>query len=214
MSTTETRPTRTSRKAQAAATRNRLLTAAFERFTREPYDSVSVSDVAAAAGTAPGLVFHYFQNKRGLYLAAMAEAARMLDEAHCFPAEGTPRERCKAMFLSHFAFMRAHPELAMALFRGGIGADPEAWAIFEEGRLDAIRRMCGVLNLDADNRGLMLMVRSATGAVDEATLQWLRDPDAISIDALAEAVLDILAGAIMAAAHFDPTLKSSRPPLS
>jgi AcrR family transcriptional regulator len=122
----EAKVLRPGRKAQAEATRGRLLQAAIAAFTARPYDEVAVGDIADAAGTAHGLPFHYFGNKRGLYLEAMREAAQQLARAHTVSGHGAPRARLKAMLLAHFGFMRAHPALAGALLHGGIGANPEA----------------------------------------------------------------------------------------
>ena len=56
--------------------RNKIgLDVALEAFSATHYEAVAVSDIAASAGVAHGLLFHYFKNKRGLYLAAMEEAA-------------------------------------------------------------------------------------------------------------------------------------------
>lgn len=65
----------TMRAAQAAETRQRLIDAAVEAFSEQGYDEVAVADIAKAAGVAHGLLFHYFGNKRGIYLAALRDAS-------------------------------------------------------------------------------------------------------------------------------------------
>lgn len=195
------------RKAQAEATRQRLLDAAIEAFTARPYDAVAVSAIADAAGTARGLPFHYFDSKRGLYLEALEEAARQLAASHQVTVLGTPRTRVKAMLLAHFEFMRNHAALATALLRGGIGADPQAWRIFERTRMDALRWVCEVLALDAEGDALALMMRAMVGAIDEATLQWMQRQQAFELDVLIDALLDMFVSAIEGAARLDPTLR-------
>ncbi len=199
-----TRAPATRRKAQAEATRQRLLAAAIAAFTTRPYDAVAMGDIADAAGTAHGLPFHYFGSKRGLYLAAMHEAADRLEASHQVAEHGTPRERVRAMLLAHFRFMRANPDLAGALLRGGIGADPQAWRMFEAKRHDSIRWMCALLGLDPERRAVSMMLRALVGAIDEATVQWLAHDGDTPLEGLVEALLDLLASAVGSIRHLDP----------
>lgn len=196
----------TGRKIQAEATRLRLLESALSAFTARPYDAVSMGDIADAAGTAHGLPFHYFGSKRGLYIAALRSAVTQLLESHQVDETGTPREQIKAMLVAHFMFMRRHAALAMALLRGGIGADPQAWQIFEDSRLVTLRWMCEVLGLDPEHRALMIMMRAMAGAIDEATVQWVEQDRTISLDVLVDALLDLLVSTLKGANRLDAEL--------
>lgn len=194
------------RREQAQATRARLLGAAITAFTERPYDEVTVGDIADAAGAAHGLPFHYFGNKRGLYLAALDEAAAQLARAHAVADTAAPRDRLGAMLRSHFEFMRAHEGLALALLRGGIGADPQAWRIFEAQRFDTIDWICDVLALDGTNPSLRLMLRAFVGTIDEVTVQWIGDPKSHLLATLVDVLLDMLPSAIAAAKRLDRSL--------
>jgi AcrR family transcriptional regulator len=184
----------------------RVLQADMYGFTTRPYDEVAVGDIADAAGTAHGLPFHYFGNKRGLYLEALREAVRQLRSAHAIADGGSPRVRLKLMLIAHFEFMRQHTGLATALLRGGIGADPEAWEIFESTRLEAIAWICAVLGLDPKRRALMTMLRALVGALDEATMQWIQSRKSIELGPLIDALLDMLVSAIEGAVRLDPQI--------
>src|SRR5271168_3686908 len=70
-------PTR--RQAQAKLTRRKLLEAAVEHFSARHFDDVAASDITETAGVAQGLLFHYFENKRGIYLEALRDAADRLN---------------------------------------------------------------------------------------------------------------------------------------
>ncbi|HEX4902754.1 MAG TPA: helix-turn-helix domain-containing protein, partial [Acidimicrobiales bacterium] len=48
--------------------RSQILQAATGLFLRRPYADVSITDIAEAAGVARGLLHHYFESKRALYL--------------------------------------------------------------------------------------------------------------------------------------------------
>ena len=77
-----------------------LLTAATESFSTGSYETVQVSDVAAAADASPALVFHYFGSKAGLHAHAVETVLEeMIDRwtsATASPASSA-RERVRAL---------------------------------------------------------------------------------------------------------------------
>lgn len=60
----------------AAATADRVLEVAFERFTERPYDDVGLEEIARLAGVAKRTVLRRFGSKEELFVAAMMERAR------------------------------------------------------------------------------------------------------------------------------------------
>src|SRR5689334_18088504 len=97
------------RQARAAEAKSRLLDAAMRCFAEQSYAAVSVSDITTAAGTAHGLLFHHFGDKRGIYLAALDEVGARLREArgrdHVAPSRGGVRRQVEA----HFHAVAARP---------------------------------------------------------------------------------------------------------
>ena len=57
--------------APRSKSRERLLASAVSAFEGGCYEEVSVAQIAAAAGVATGLLYHYLPSKRDLYIAAM-----------------------------------------------------------------------------------------------------------------------------------------------
>ena len=82
----------TSRTRQADARREELLRAALRLFAEHGVDGTTIADIAAATGTAHGLVYHYFASKNDLLLAVLerfsflAELRRLLDVSPDRPA--------------------------------------------------------------------------------------------------------------------------------
>jgi AcrR family transcriptional regulator len=192
------------RKVQAEATRARLLEAACEAFTERTFDEVSVTDIAGATGTAHGLIFHYFGSKRGLYLEALRDVARQLQSAYKVPADATGIEAFHAMLRCHLEFMAGHPQFASALMHGGIGADPEAREIFDEGRRATGAWFCGLFGLDDSDPTLSFALSAVTGAIDEATFRWLQPPPPASLDDVIVLAHEILLGALRACETINP----------
>jgi len=75
----------TSRTKQADARRDELLRVALRLFAERGFDRTTIADIAAATGTAHGLVYHYFSSKNELLLAVLErfsflpELRRLLD---------------------------------------------------------------------------------------------------------------------------------------
>jgi len=61
--------------------RRSILDAAAVLYATRPYDQVSTTELARAAGVTRGLVHHYFGSKRELFLAVMRESVMMPDAA-------------------------------------------------------------------------------------------------------------------------------------
>src|SRR5438874_1615741 len=57
-----------------AATRDRILETAAERFTQGSWETTTTRDIAAAAGIANGTLFNYFASREAI-VAALIEAA-------------------------------------------------------------------------------------------------------------------------------------------
>ena len=64
-----------------AERRQQIIDAARELYADHPYDAVSSSELADAAGVARGLINHYFGDKRELFLAVMRESIMMPERA-------------------------------------------------------------------------------------------------------------------------------------
>ena len=75
--------TRLSRKESQLQTRERLLDAALEVFSRRGYYAASVDEIAAEAGYSKGAVYSNFSNKEGLFLALIDR--RFAKDAQDYP---------------------------------------------------------------------------------------------------------------------------------
>jgi AcrR family transcriptional regulator len=197
----------TQRQAQAELTRRKLLEAAVEQFSARHFDDVATSDITETAGVAQGLLFHYFENKRGIYLEALRDAANRLNAATTPPpGDGSPGKQFRQMLRAHLEYLSEHDELALRLVLGGSGGDPEAWQIFDQSRWHTIEWTCQLLELDIARPALRLMLRSCAGALDEATTYWLKNERPFDPDAMVEVVVELLVTSLYCAARLDPQL--------
>jgi AcrR family transcriptional regulator len=200
----------TQRQAQAELTRRKLLEAAVQHFSARHFDDVVTSDITESAGVGQGLLFHYFGNKRGVYLAALRDAASRLNAANTPPpSAGSPGRQYREMLRAHLTYLGEHDDLALRLVLGGSGGDPQAWEIFDQSRWHTIEWTCRLLELDLTRPALRLMLRSCAGALDEATIYWLKNDRPFEPDAMVEVVIDLLVTSLRGAARLDPQLDVS-----
>jgi AcrR family transcriptional regulator len=194
------------RKARAEQTRQRLLAAAIDQFARLPFEEVAVSDIAEQAGAAHGVVFHHFGSKRGIFVEAMRETARQLDAGHDRGREVPESGRARAWLDAHFRFLVEHRDLSLRLVIGGRGSHPEARAVFDELRWRTQRDWCELLDLDANNRAVKMMIQSASTAIDDLSARWLEDGEPFDIAAMIEASLELVMAGVRGAAQLDPAV--------
>ncbi len=205
---TVTRPNPKSRRARPAkgALRAKLITVALEAFATRPYDEVTVGDIAATAGVAHGLLFHYFDSKRGLYLAALEHAGEQLVVAHRTDPEAPAGAQVRQLLGSHLAHLAEHEHVALNLILRGAGNDAAAYQAFERNRWKMTDWVAGQLGLDPERPAVRSGIRSFARAADEATAQWLAAGRPIGTDAAVDGMIELLVGALRAAARWDGEL--------
>jgi AcrR family transcriptional regulator len=196
----------TGRRLPRGATRQRLLDAAQQHFANQAYDEVTVAEIAQTAGVAHGLLFHYFQNKRGIFLACMHDVARQISVAHETDPAQPPGARIRQLLRSHLDHMAGHEHLALRLILTSPGSDPDANEIFERDRRAMTGWACRQLGLDPDEPALQIASRTFASAADEATLQWLSTQPRIPLEAMTDGLVELLAGTLLAASAWGPGL--------
>ena len=100
------------RKRNPARTRETILQAAVAEFCRNGFTGARVETISARSGANMRLLYHYFGDKDGLYMAALDRvytqvraAERKLDLGKVDPVEGMSR-----LIDFTFEFFAAHPE--------------------------------------------------------------------------------------------------------
>ncbi|QII08186.1 TetR/AcrR family transcriptional regulator [Rhodococcoides fascians A25f] len=192
--------------ARAAETRQRLVDAAVGLFAEADYDKVAVSDIVKSADVAHGLLFHYFGNKRGIYLESLRATASAMSQAFADIPDSTPDVQIRAALTSHLEYLRVHRGLALRMVLGGRGADPEAWEVFENARTAVLEAAAIQLGLDADNAGVRLVGHSIVAAIDGATARWLEQDVRVDVEQMVEWLVHLIVACLRTAPVLDPTL--------
>src|SRR3954454_7327982 len=137
----------TRRRLTPHARRAELLRAAEAVFAANPYDEVSVEDIADAAGVSKNLLYHYFSGKRDLYLSIIRSAAREVFRRTEPDLELPPIDRLRASIDQHLRYVEEHSEGYIKLLQGA-GGDPEVLALVDDVREAGVRRATGAIPLD------------------------------------------------------------------
>lgn len=100
------------REASAQATREAILRAAIKVFARHGYDGGSVEKISKAARSVDRMIYYYFGNKEGLFVAALEEIYRRFNEAEAAVALDVedPVAALATVIRFTMRYYREHPE--------------------------------------------------------------------------------------------------------
>ena len=173
--------------------------------SRTSLDDLSMDEVAAAAGTSKGLVFHYFGSKRD-YQLAVAHAATeefflVTDPDPSLDLDGQLQQSVEA-FVAHVAHNR---DVYVNLVRGTASGDEAMRQLFGATRDRFVGRILDRLAMADDPSPLLLLaVRGWVAMAEEITVTWADDmaPDQATLIRL---LRDSLAQVVLLALTDDPT---------
>ena len=105
------------RAANIAETRERILRAAIAQFAQHGFAGARVDTICAAAGVTPRMVYHYFDDKAGLYVAVLEQVLGELrtEELKLDVSTAEARSGLLTMFDFIFGHFAKHPELIRLL---------------------------------------------------------------------------------------------------
>jgi AcrR family transcriptional regulator len=117
------------RRLPVAERRELIFEAAGRLFGERGYEGTRLDDVAAAAGVTKPVLYRHFESKRDLYLALLARHRDDLPSfAAAMPAEGSQRERLRAVLEAWLDYVETHSYAWRMLFRDtGGGAEVHAF---------------------------------------------------------------------------------------
>jgi AcrR family transcriptional regulator len=203
------RPRRTQRNRRRLSVderRDELIVAALELFSTKPPESVSIDEVAEAAGASRALVYHYFGGKHELYVAALESAASQLSELLEPPTEGRPLERLALSLHRYFDFVEDHAAGYVALLRGGpANRSGGVGEIIDGIRQMLLTRILHTIGVEEPGPFLLLTMRSWLASVETAGLDWLERRD-VPREQLERLLVDQQVVLLHVAGRYDPRI--------
>jgi len=175
----------------AAERRAEFTDIAIRLFSERPYGKVSIDEIAAEAGVAKGLLYYYFGDKQGLYVAGLQRLAREMQTQIVAASESAtaPLERLTLALDAHLAFIEQYPEGFRAITEG------ERMTLLE-------MVLAGLPPEVPRGPAVTLAVKGWRSFVEGAELAWLAD-GGLDRARLSELCSRVLYGAILAAIEVD-----------
>ena len=132
-----------------------IINAGYRVFAHNSYRKSPVSEIAAEAGISKSLLFHYFRNKRELYLFLLENAAKTtykyLYEFQC-AEQADIFEAMLTGLKAKVALMKKHPDLAMFTLKAYFETDEEVRGAIQDmiGRTASFKANEKRLNINPD----------------------------------------------------------------
>lgn len=172
-----------------------IINAGYRVFSQNSYKKSPVSEIAAEAGISKSLLFHYFRNKRELYLFLIQYAAdttyKHLYEFGC----GEEEDFFEIMYLglkAKVALMKKHPDLTFFTLKAYYETNPEVHGDIQKiiGRIASFNANAKFLKINPETfvEGIDLkmmytdMYLVSEGYLWEKSHQGNLDPDEVQKD--------------------------------
>lgn len=118
------------REEKSALSRQRIIEAAFQEFSKKGYTAASLNTVCAEHGISKGIIYHYFKDKDELYLVCVREcfgALTVYMKEIMENLAGASEQKLQKYFEARFRFFAEHP-LYLGIFADAVFHPPAAIA--------------------------------------------------------------------------------------
>jgi AcrR family transcriptional regulator len=196
---------------RSVARRAELISIGRKLFADISYDALSMDDIARQARVAKGLIYYYFQSKRGYYLAIIQDSVADLVTYASSGLELEQVDRVHRTIDSYLRYAEHNHAAYRTIVSGGVGFDTEVHAIRDGVREAIVTTIAegayGRGDISATARvGLLAWVCSVEGA----TLDWIDRAD-LSREKLGDLLVKMLGGAMRAIEEMDPAFPAPAP---
>lgn len=193
------------------ARRAELIAIGRRLFADISYDALSMDDIARQAHVAKGLIYYYFQSKRGYYLAIIQDSVTDLVTLAASGSELPPVDRVQRTVDSYLRYAEHNQAAYRTIVSGGVGFDTEVHALRDGVREAVVTTIAegayGRVDITASARmGLLAWVCSVEGA----TLEWIDRPE-LPRATMCELLVKTLGGTLRAIEELDPAHPAPQP---
>ncbi|MFF4275463.1 TetR/AcrR family transcriptional regulator [Streptomyces sp. NPDC001536] len=197
---------------RSVARRAELIAIGRRLFADRSYDALSMDDIARQAHVAKGLIYYYFQSKRGYYLAIIQDSVADLVTFAASGIQLPQVDRVQRTIDSYLRFAEHNQAAYRTVVSGGVGFDAEVHAIRDSVREAIVATIAdgayGRTDISALARmGLFAWVCSVEGA----TLDWIDRPAQLSRDTMRELLVKTLGASMRAIEELDPAFPAPAP---
>ncbi|MFF3939726.1 TetR/AcrR family transcriptional regulator [Streptomyces phaeofaciens] len=196
---------------RSLARRAELITIGRKLFADTSYDALSMDDIARQAHVAKGLIYYYFQSKRGYYLAIVQDSVADLVSFAASGLELPQADRVQRTVDGYLRYAEHNQAAFRTIVSGGVGFDTEVHAIRDGVRAAIVATIAEGAYGRGDVPPLPRMGLLAwVCAVEGATLDWIDRPE-LSRATMCDLLVKTLGGALRAIEEIDPAFPAPEP---
>jgi AcrR family transcriptional regulator len=197
---------------RSVARRAELIAIGRRLFADTSYDALSMDDIARQAHVAKGLIYYYFQSKRGYYLAIIQDSVADLVTFAASGLQLPQVDRVQRTIDSYLRYAEHNQAAYRTVVSGGVGFDTEVHAIRDSVREAIVATIAdgayGRTDISPVARmGLFGWVCSVEGA----TLDWIDRPAQLSRDVMRELLVKTLGATMRAIEELDAAYPAPAP---
>jgi AcrR family transcriptional regulator len=184
--------------------RGELIATGRKLFADTSYDVLSMDDIAKHAGVAKGLIYYYFESKRGYYLAIIEDSVAELVSRAAQDTELPRAERVYRTVDGYLRYAQSHQAAFRTIVTGGVGFDTQVQSI-----RDAVREELIATIADGayGRRDIPMLARLALlgwlSSVEGITLDWLGSQE-LKRETVCALLMRLLRGTVRTIAEFEP----------
>ncbi|MFK4226061.1 TetR/AcrR family transcriptional regulator [Streptomyces sp. NPDC019890] len=184
--------------------RGELIATGRKLFADTSYDALSMDDIAKHAGVAKGLIYYYFDSKRGYYLAIIEDSVAELVSRAAQDTELPRAERVYRTVDDYLRYAQSHQAAFRTIVTGGVGFDTQVQSI-----RDAVREELIATIADGayGRRDIPMLARLALlgwlSSVEGITLDWLGNQE-LKRETVCALLMRLLRGTVRTIAEFEP----------
>ncbi|MER5755770.1 helix-turn-helix domain-containing protein [Streptomyces sp. NPDC002088] len=196
---------------RSLARRAELIAIGRRLFADTSYDALSMDDIARQAHVAKGLIYYYFQSKRGYYLAIIQDSVADLVSYAASGLELAQVDRVNRTIDSYLRYAEHNQAAYRTIVSGGVGFDTEVHAIRDGVREAIVATIADGAYGRSDIEPLARMGLVAwVCSVEGATLDWI-DRAELSRETMGELLVKTLGGTLRAIEELDPSYRAPAP---
>ncbi|MEW2265667.1 TetR/AcrR family transcriptional regulator [Streptomyces sp. NPDC047853] len=189
---------------RSLARRAELIAIGRRLFADTSYDALSMDDIARQAHVAKGLIYYYFQSKRGYYLAIIQDSVAELVTTAAGGTELPQVDRVHRTIDGYLRYAEHHQAAYRTIVSGGVGFDAEVHAVRDGVREVIVATIAEGAYGRSDVGPLARMgLLSWVCGVEGATLDWIGRPG-LPRETMRDLLVKSLGGTLRAIEELDP----------
>ncbi|MFJ4921780.1 TetR/AcrR family transcriptional regulator [Streptomyces sp. NPDC088725] len=195
--------------------RSELIATGRKLFSDTSYDALSMDDIARHAGVAKGLIYYYFKNKRGYYLAIIEDSVGELVVLASASGELPRTQRIQRTVEAYLRFAQDNEAAYRTIITGGVGFDTQVQAIRDAVRTGLVSTLADGAYGTADIPPIArLALLGWLSSVEWLTLEWLAHREELPLEIPRDLLVRMLRHTLSTIEEFAPECQAPPPDLA